>query len=501
MLNIPTKISLALTLAATLIGCGGGGGGATPIDPVTVAYQTPVLTDTYRPLVTGVDNGLGVISEVYRQDLNSDGVSEVIITGRKDATATAAEWQSLSTQIYGWNTGSFTNETSTWLSGNDGVIVGTDQSVQFGDFNGDGNIDMAFAASTDRVHTLADLLVYMNTGSNSFTRITLQSGVDWSHDSVVFDFNKDGFDDIMVTDFGGTPSLSYGSINGTFDINIVDSASKFFAAGISAADYLNDGSVTVIMTDHYSGSGSGDGNDDTTLYSFATNAGVLTFTEIARLPASIFSQPQWADQLADPDELQFGQTAAHGIRNVAMDFNNDLAMDVIVVDRLVNYNVIQFLQNDGSGNFTDVTDSILVGYQHFGNGGSYTPQIMDFNNDGLDDIFVSGNDFDGTVSATRVLVQSSDGKFVELYSDVFSDFYREISAIQVGDQFMYTWGNPINIVTGPSNEQYLVTFTSGSTHPFTTIMSNVYSAKLGIADVIAPQTTSELQTSDWPFTQ
>jgi hypothetical protein len=70
------------------------------------------------------------------------------------------------------------------------------------------------------------------------------------------------------------------------------------------------------------------------------------------------------------------------VRVSAHDFNSDNVTDAIVFSQpgrvapgtSTNYSEIQFLRNNGGGNFTDVTDSTLVGY-NTNTRGTYQSQV------------------------------------------------------------------------------------------------------------------------------
>ena len=284
-------------------------------------------------------------------------------------------------------------------------------------------MDMFVAPSTDMSSPYGNAVVFRNSGSDSFARSTIATaaGDSWSHDSWVGDLNGDGRDDIVMSNIGGDHNLvvNYGNADGSF--------STYFGAtpggsGRSVADYLSDGSMTINLTDTATGVLS-----DTKLFSFTTSgANNLALTEISTLPASYFYNSQF-----DADRATAGLDP-HEIRNFSMDFNSDGVMDVVVVSNLsgngVNMSAMQFLRNDGGGTFTDVTDIMLVNYDHDIQA-SYQPILIDLNNDGLDDILLSSADTfseDGYHDSTRVLVQTSDGKFVQKYETVFSDFYNQI---------------------------------------------------------------------------
>ncbi|MED5535972.1 MAG: VCBS repeat-containing protein [Pseudomonadota bacterium] len=490
MFNVPSILIVFTSI--TLVGCAGVTSGNRPptIFNRQVNYQAPIKVDTFQPL-EGTGNH-HPIADIFVQDLNSDGADEVIIGGRQSQPVATQNWRNFNMQLFGWNNnGQFSNETTMWFDGRDNVIIGTEPAIKFGDFNGDNHIDMYVAASTDSDSILGQTLVYTNTGNNSFTRQELDVGNIWSHDSVVFDFNKDGLDDIFSTAYGGQnnvlgakPLLIYGVSSGTFDSYISDSAVS--SSSVSVGDYLNNGSLTMIMTDAINNT-----DNDTKLFSWTTNDGVLTLTEISTLPPSIFSQPEWSHEAA---ASPYG---VHGIRNLAMDFNNDGALDVIVMDRLENHTAVQFLQNNGAGTFTDVTNDVLVNYNN-GNGSSnYQPKIIDINNDGLDDIFLSGPDYETDTEAydaTQVLIQTSDGKFVSSYSNMFASFYNDISAT-VNNSF--DAGQPMQIISGPNNERYLASTIFFDDNGTGTL--SFFLAKIGTTGTITPRTMADTLKNIWPY--
>lgn len=493
-MRIPFQLSI-LASAVVLAGCGGGGGGpggsvntGTGYVRSSVSYATPSQINAYAPLEgTGVN---AVVSDVFVKDLNNDSVDEVVVGGRMSQPATAATWRNTNLQLYGWNTGSFTNETSSWFSGSDNVIVGSEPSIKFGDFDGDGNIDMFSAPSTDMSAKYGNAVVFRNSGSDTFTRSTIATaaGDSWTHDSWVGDLNGDGRDDIVMSNIGGDRNLvvNYGNADGTFSTYYGTTPG---GSGISIADYMGNGTKTIILTDTATSVQS-----DTKLFSFTTSgADTLALTEIATLPTSYFYNGNFTAELATAGN------APHEIRNFSMDFNNDGVMDVVVVSNLsgndINMSAMQFLRNDGGGSFTDVTDSVLVNYDHDIQA-SYQPVIVDINNDGLDDILLSTSDdmATGYHDATRVLVQTSDGKFVQKYDDVFKDFYNQVYN---STSNALNWAQPINIVVGPGGEKYL--FTTVMYNDSGNVKAHTYLAKIGTTGTISAQSAADVIAANWPY--
>ena len=492
-IKLQRRTILAISVGLTVTACGGGGGGGgnpyhTPTSSYVrsnVPYHTPVSVGSYQPLTSiGIS---ATATDIFARDLNNDNVDEVVFAGRMSQPATVATWKNYNMQVMGWNTGGFSNETSRWFSNNDNVILGTEPSIKFGDFNGDGRVDMFVASSTDMAH-YGPGAVYLNGAGDRFSRQDLNFGA-WSHDSAVTDLNGDGYADIVVTDYGANLSVAFGSASGTFTTNRVSFATKTSASSISVADYLVNGSRTIIMTDV-----APTGVQDTALYSWQISGGELVLTKVSDLPASRFYLPKW-DQARSATAI-----APHEIRNISMDFNRDGKMDVIVFSTLPKspdnnhgYSEVQFLRNDGAGQFTDVTDTILVDFNTEKNT-TYNPVLIDVNNDGLLDILMSAADYTA-YNSTTVLIQTREGVFAERYASVFKDFWNQIVASTANANT--GWGNTISIINGPNNVKYLV-----STVNFTesnTTKTAVYLAKIGSFGTVTAEASIATLQQAWPW--
>lgn len=483
-------VSLVL-MVAVLVSCGGSGGGGGGSGGAGLSggiyYQTPVAIGTYQALA-----GSGILYpdiDIYAMDLNKDDVDELIIAGRKQQPASAVDWQDFNMQIFGWNTGSFTNETSSWFSGTDNVITGAGYCVRFGDFDGDTHIDFITCASTGdgSGSVYAQTLVFYNNGDNTFTRTEVACTDCWQDDLLVHDFDGDGLDDFLATDYGANTLMGFGQANRTFTLHTAPDAS-FSAASVSVADYIagDDGITEIMMTDL---AVAGDPAQDTRLFSWSVLdpdvTGTLTLTDSGKtLPAT-------------PDA-----NFDHGIRNVAMDFDGDSDMDVIVFQRHDNFaSLLQFLQNDGAGNFTDVTGTVLVAFAGDNPWSNDNPQLTDFNGDGLMDIYLTGFDYGSPYDATQVLLQSSDGKFVSSFGHVFADFAEEIVWARLGKtpNTLYLTSSSIRLVSGPDGVKFLASNSFESNDFAEVIYATLYMARVGNPVAQVPQTAAELATVEWPF--
>jgi hypothetical protein len=475
-------------LTLVLTGCGGGGGASSTygggyLRP-NVPYYTPTAINHYSPVVTSVYST--PYTEIFAKDLNNDRVDEVVISSVAFGSQySLGGWKNSNLQIYGFNTGSFKNETSTWISGTDNQYLGG-TTIRFGDFNGDGKTDM-FATSFSDTNIHAPMPVLINNGNNRFTRTNIDFGNVSAHDSTVVDLNRDGYADIIVTDIGSQrPAVAFGSSTGNFTVYRSDLLGG--AAGISVADYLGNGTQTMVLTDT---AFSNNGHDDTRLFSWSISNGKLVLTKIADLPPDRFSLPKWASVVSQSN------IAPHAVRNITMDFNNDGRPDVVVFSTMPKngnthgYSEVQFLKNNGAGSFTDVTDSVLVNY-NTNKTTTYNPQLIDVNNDGLVDILVSATDYTGQAS-TSVLLATREGKFVESYTQVFTSFANQTKTLAGGGQ-----NQSITIVAGPNGKNYLMTGVETADRNGTPQIA-VYLSLIGsTGTVTAPATVAVVQQA-WPW--
>src|SRR3954470_19655747 len=179
----------------------------------------------------GVANVGGARKAVF-VDLDHDGDLDLLLVGGAQ------------TIVYRNNLdGTFSDATSTF------GIAGADvRDVAFGDFDGDGRVDLFLTRATG-----GNVLLH-NGGAQRFSDVTAASGLTTSAGSgaaAVGDYNNDGFLDLFAGgDAGGAGSLWLNKGDGTFSRDQRSTAILGAAAGGSAAtfvDYDNDGSLELLI--------------------------------------------------------------------------------------------------------------------------------------------------------------------------------------------------------------------------------------------------------------
>ena len=479
-----------------LSGCGGGSSGTRVNVPNSdVDFVSPNLAGKFQLFTSG--SATSPVQDIFVQDLNNDSREEVIIAGRQSQSAFGpgghacngsldckiANWENSQLTLYEFNASNeLENRTSSWFSATDSQIIGTEPALKFGDFDGDDTIDIAVGHSTDMEH-FGPLIVYKNTGASSFNRENHDIGNKWMHDIAVGDINQDGLDDILVSGYNDI-TIMMGGNSGFTQLD----TSQPGSSGVALGDFLGNGTVTMVFVD--SGFG-GDADDDTILASFnQTGADTGSFNTLAQLPSSRFELPLY-DELFDPTQNERG----HDIRAIPFDFNNDDLLDVVVVSVSTqpldnkNRTEIQFLKNNGSASFTDVTDNVRVGWDVFVNG-DYNAQLVDVNDDGLTDILLSSQSFNNKES-TRVLIQTKEGKYIQSFTEVFSNFANTVHALETDKSPIL---NTIRFLTGPNGDKYLTTLVTLNDGK-----NALYTSRLGDAGGSTAQASIDLIQQVWPY--
>jgi hypothetical protein len=477
-----------------ITGCGGGGGGggvSATMGGATyrqVPYSTPVRVGSVTPINSTAREYDS--SAMFAENLSGTG-EELILAGRSSST-NQGSYPTYNLNVFGWSNGSLINRTSQWFSGSDNVILGTEPSVKFADFDGDGRKDMYVSPNTDISSTGSGWLFYNN--GTQFTRVDLNLGVN-GHDSAIYDINGDGRADIFTTG----SRVSFGNANRTFTTHTVTGSNYGGTAGsVAIADFMGTGGSSIILTDQNAWQS---GNNR--LYSWNMVDGGRTTLDfqlnmIATLPDSRFLLPKWSSQ---------GFSGSHDYRALAFDFDSAGKTSVIIFSRPVkardsggygfpDYSEIQFLKNQGGGIFTDVTDTTLIGYNTNTTASHYNPKLMDVNNDGLIDIVLGGTSWTSTTGA-QVLIHTTEHKYVASYGTVIDAFLQQSLTLEKAiNASAETGANGIIFVKGPDGNMYLATavsYVSGGVQ-----QKAIYLSKLGATTANAQATAAAIKQT-WPW--
>lgn len=502
------RLAIVSLLPLFLIACGGGGGGGggggspynspNPYLRTEVPYSTPVRVATVDPLVQTKNNY--AVADTFVADISTPGQNtDVIIAGRETQPSTADTWSNSKLSMLSWNGTTLEDRTAQWFPGGINEIKGTEPSVKFADFFKTGRTDMFVAPSTDMEH-YGPAYVFTNNGSN-FSRQSITLNNVWAHDSAIADLNGDTYKDIIVTDYGPNSTMI---INNRVDgfTTYTDSRGtggdlRFGGSSVAAADFLQNGSTQLIFTDTACAGNAGANGCSNAyankMYTYTLNPATrdVTYNWHSDLPTARFDLPKWSS---------FGFAGSHNVRTVAFDFNDDLVPDALIFSmpkaanaaQNTKYSEIQFLKNNGSGSFTDVTDTVLVGY-NTNTYTTYNPKFIDLNGDGKTDILVSGSDYTGNNNSTQFLLKSSDGKFVAAYQNIMTDFVKQANDLQGVDNK----GNTVNIFKAPNGKLFLVTavsFMNGSDRQLA-----IYMSELGAQSTTTAQSAVNLVLQKWPY--
>jgi subtilisin family serine protease/PKD repeat protein len=262
-------------------------------------------------------------------------------------------------------------------------------SIAF-DYNNDGFVDIL---CTRVIHYKEDISPYIlqNNGDNTFTKISKETGLPeninmLSGTLASFDYDNDGDQDLLISSVYSTNRLGLFRNNGdgTFTDIIEGSGivSSYAADGVAAGDYNNDGHIDLFLTGFYS---------RVPLDSYSTlykNNGNGTFSDVNEKSEGLW---EWVWGWRGTDFL---------------DYDNDGDLDLHVTDTGYDYGN-KFYRNDGDDVFTDVTNKAFPENINptFASAG-----IGDYNYDGALDVYAPAGIFSeglGTLLENRVGLENN----------------------------------------------------------------------------------------------
>lgn len=364
---------------------------AVPLPQVNLAYDPSisfVINET-----AGLNNDAVSNWSASWGDYNNDGYDDLFVPSRDYAVKNL---------LY------LNNQDGTFTKIVSGPVVndlGASVTGTWGDYDNDGYLDLFVANNENSPNRL-----YHNNQDGTFTAITsgaiVEEGI-YSHSAAWADYNKDGNLDIVISDFHATHfnRLLYGDGTGNFTLDETSpiSQSATSALGVSWGDYDNDGDQDLFIANT-----NGENNQ-----LFRNDAGA--FVEITTGPVVNDGGTSvggvWGDYDNDGDldllvtnssdidpnflyenngngtftriltgSLVNAVSNSHGASWI--DFDNDRDLDVYIVNDQNNANFL--FANDGSGNFTQITNALTEEASN-----SYGTAWSDFDNDGDYDLFVA----------------------------------------------------------------------------------------------------------------
>ena len=343
--------------------------------------------------------------------------------------------------------------------------------VSYVDFNGDGLDDLTMSSDeTQKVQ------FFQNTGSG-FTNVTLTGINSGGRAKQVLwvDYDNDGDKDFFVTNVIGQNALYQN--DGSMSFTDVTAASGLFtddltSYGATFGDIDNDGDLDLFISNREGAAANRNylyRNDNGTFVDITAANGINTSVELT-FCASFFDYDNDGDQdlyiindKDDPNHLfqndgsgQFTDvsvTSGAGITIDAMsstigDYNSDGFFDVYVTNTQAGN---QLLENNGDGTFTNVAPAAGVAFESFAWGATF----LDADNDTHPDLYVSGS-LDGSVSSllpSAFYHNDGDGTFTIPNNIGFSNDTRESFSNAVGD--FNNDGKPDLVVMNHEDDYFL----------------------------------------------
>ena len=264
----------------------------------------------------------------------------------------------------------------------------------FGDYDGDGNLDLYVAEGAKGNHGGIDKrdLLFRGNGDGTFADVAASTGMQVTRhrgrSAYWFDYDNDGQLDLFVKNYADSNVLYHNNGNGTFTpvadagdlLSATDSAGK--GSIISFADYDNDSFLDVAMT--------GDANAQALYH----NNGNGTFSDVTAV-SGIVRQSN-------------GKGIAWG------DYDNDGLVDLFIArgNQLRPGNGTSLYHNNGNGTFSDVTNTVGVNVS----GACWSGVWGDYDNDGFLDLFVtySGPTGNGAGNTNLLFHNNGNGTFTNV---------------------------------------------------------------------------------------
>jgi len=360
-------------------------------------------------------------SSVAFSDVDNDGDQDVLITGYSD--------QGKISKLY------FNDGNENFVEANSLLFIGvSDSSVAFSDVDNDGDQDVLITGYSDKSE-IAKL--YTNDGNGNFTEVFDTPFIGVSNSFIAFvDINGDNNQDVFISGYFNKSIVSTLFVNDGSGNFMEVKGSPFIGIAIGSvafSDIDNDGDQDVLVT------GYSIFRETTKLY---INDGSGNFTEVADTPFLGVSDSSIAfldvDNDGDQDVLITGYsdqgrisklyfndgngnftevldttfTAVSDSSVAFSDVDNDGDQDILITGYSDQGKISNLYTNDGSGNFTEITDTPFVGVSD----GSVA--FSDIDNDGDQDVLITGYT-DNSDRISKLYTNDGSGNFTEVTDTPF----------------------------------------------------------------------------------
>ncbi|GEM_PF-935922 len=321
-----------------------GGGG------IKVYHNNGGVSFTDITASTGINFVSSGLKCIIIGDFNNDGLRDVYITS----------WYSGNRLYKNNGNGTFTNITAT--AGVDVPNHYQSSVASWFDFNNDGYLDL-YVANYGGIEGCGDEfnILFKNNGNGTFSDVTSAAGVADSSMKkplaiVCFDYNYDGWQDIMIAnDKGQRPTLFKNNGNSTFtDVTLTCGVMCICdGMGLTLGDINHSGNLSVYMSNNINGN-----------FLFRNN-GNGTFTNISGPSGIQMNKNCWGANF--------------------FDYDNE-GWDGLFVTASLGIDMCDaYFKNNHNNTFTNVVSGVgLVDSCQ-----SHGSAVCDFNNDGYPDLFVT----------------------------------------------------------------------------------------------------------------